>query len=152
MNKVHKWSNFTGRENLQAIIDGISPLRDAMGELLNLDLIEVGEGTCVYEGTPQGKHLNPRGSVHGGWAMSILDAAAVLAVVTALPEGKLCATSTFEIKFVRPLAPGSFCRANGKLVSIGKTLAHSKARLVDVNSGKLIAFCSCSASLYDVED
>jgi len=123
-----------------------------MGELLNLQLVEVSEGKCVYEGTPLDTHLNPRSSVHGGWMMSILDAAAVLSVVTVLPEGKLCATSTFEIKFVRPLVPGSFCRAVGELMSIGKNLAHSKARLVDVKSGKLVAFCSCSVSLFDVDD
>jgi len=112
----------------------------------------VGEGICIYEGAPQPEHLNPRGLVHGGWAMSILDAASVLAVVTALPAGKLCATSTFEIKFARPIKAGMHCRAEGELQSLGTNLAHSKARLIEVKTGKLLAFCTCSASLYDIDD
>ena len=97
---MKKWSEHTGLEMLQSIMDGNFPNHDEMGATLNLKLVEVSDGICVYEGTPGTQHLNPRGSVHGGWTMSILDAAAVLSVVTALPKGKLCATSTFEVKFV----------------------------------------------------
>ena len=149
---MKKWSDHTGLEMLQSIMDGSFPIHDAMGETLNLQLKEVSNGRCVYEGTPRKEHLNPRASVHGGWTMSILDAAAVLAVVTALPKGKLCATSTFEVKFVRPLSPGMVCRSEGELLSLGSSLAHSKARLTDIATGKLIAFCSCSASVFDIDD
>ena len=137
---------------LQSIMEGDFPFHDAMGETLNLQLKEVSKGICVYEGTPKIEHLNPRQSVHGGWAMSILDAAAVLSVVTALPKGKLCATSTFEVKFVRPLSAGMLCRAEGELLSLGASLAHSKARLIEVKTDKLIAFCSASSSVFDIED
>jgi len=152
MGTPRKWSDQTGLENLQGFLDGSSPMHDAMGSTLNLELKDVGDGLCVYEGTPLAAHLNPRELVHGGWVMSILDAAAVLAVVTTLPKGKLCATSTFEIKFVRPLMGGTLCRATGEVLSSGKNLAHSRARLIEVETGKLIAFCSCSASIYDIED
>ncbi len=149
---MKKWSEHTGLEMLQSIMDGSFPNHDEMGATLNLKLVEVSDGICVYEGTPGTQHLNPRGSVHGGWTMSILDAAAVLSVVTALPKGKLCATSTFEVKFVRPLSPGILCRAEGELQSLGASLAHAKSRLIDVETGKLIAFSSCSASVFDIDD
>jgi|GEM_PF-2102571 len=152
MGDIHNWSSRTGLQNLKTIIDGDTHLRDAMGDLLNLKLVDVESGTCAYEGRPQKEHLNPRDYVHGGWVMSILDAAAVMSVVTVLPEGQLCATSTFEVKFVRPLQHGTMCRAEGEMVSIGKNLAHCKARLIDTDTGKLIAFCTCSTSLYNVED
>ena len=152
MGQPQKWSDRTGLDNLKSIMDGSFPIHDAMGQTLNLDLIEVGDGICVYAGSPEEQHLNPRGLVHGGWAMSILDAAAVLAVVTALPKGKLCATSTFEVKFARPIKAGMKCRAEGELESLGTNLAHAKARLIDIETGKLLAFCTCSASLYDIED
>jgi len=152
MTQQQKWSDKTGLDNLKSIMDGSFPKHDAMGQALNLDLVEVREGVCIYEGTPLAEHLNPRQLVHGGWTMGILDAAAVLAVVTALPKGKLCVTSTFEVKFVRPIKAGTHCRAEGELQSLGKTLAHSSARLTEVETGKLLAFCTCSASLYDVDD
>jgi len=152
MARQQKWSDRTGLDNLKSIMDGRFPKHDAMGKVLNLDLMEVREGVCIYEGTPLPEHLNPRMLVHGGWAMSILDAAAVLSVVTALPKGKLCATSTFEVKFVRPIKAGMHCRAEGELQSLGKNLAHTKAKLIEVKTGKLLAFCTCSASLYDIDD
>jgi acyl-coenzyme A thioesterase PaaI-like protein len=31
------------------------------------ELIEVGEGLAIFQATPQLKHYNPLGSVHGGW-------------------------------------------------------------------------------------
>ncbi len=152
MVQPQKWSDRTGLDNLKSIMDGSFPVHDAMGQILNLDLIEVGDGICIYEGSPEKQHLNPRGLVHGGWAMSILDAASVLSVVTALPKGKLCATSTFEVKFARPIKAGMKCRAEGELISLGTTLAHAKARLIEVETGKLLAFCTCSASIYDIDD
>ena len=152
MGRQQKWSDRAGLDNLKSIMDGKFPKHDAMGKMLNLDLVEVREGVCIYEGTPLAVHLNPRMLVHGGWTMSILDAAAVLAVVTALPKGKLCATSTFEVKFVRPIKAGTHCRAEGELQSLGTNLAHAKASLVEVETGNLLAFCTCSASLYDIDD
>ncbi len=152
MGQIRKWSDQTGLENLKDFVDGVAPISDAMGEILNLELIEVREGICIYEGKPGEQHKNPRGFIHGGWAMSILDAAAVLAVITALPKGKLCATSSLEVKFARPIKAGMVCRAEGELQSMGINLAHSKAKLIDIETGKLLAFCTCSASIYDVVD
>jgi len=152
MKLPEKWSEHTGLENIRKILDADSPVHDAMGTMLNLELKEFSEGICVYEGTPDARHLNPRGVIHGGWAMSILDAAAVLAVVTALPKGRLCATSSLEVKFSRPIKAGMKCRAEGKLKSMGANMAHSKAKLIDVETGKLLAFCTCTASIYDVYD
>jgi len=34
---------------------------------LDFCLVDVGPGRAVFQGTPQGKHLNPMGTVHGGW-------------------------------------------------------------------------------------
>lgn len=152
MKLPEKWCEQTGLENIQTLIDTDSPINDAMGKMLNLELTEFSDGICVYEGKPDTQHLNPRGHIHGGWAMSILDAAAVLSVVTVLPRGKLCATSSLEVKFSRPIKAGMKCRAVGKVKSISSNLAHSKAKLIDVETGKLLAFCTCTASIYDVHD
>jgi len=152
MKLPEKWSEQTGLENIRTILDTGSPVHDSMGDLLNLKLVDFGDGACVYEGIPDERHINPRGHIHGGWAMSILDAAAVLAVVTALPKGRLCATSSIDVKFSRPIIAGMKCRAEGQLKSMGTNLAHSEAKLTDVETGKLLAFCICSSSMYDAKD
>ncbi|HHI89263.1 MAG TPA: PaaI family thioesterase [Hellea balneolensis] len=149
MNSLGAWLTRPGIENLRQLISGELVMPDPMLDCLGYALTDVDENFCVFEGRPGPEHLNITGNVHGGWAMSILDSAAVLCVVTALPKGKLCATNSLEVKFLRPLKSGQACIARGDLITIGQTLAHSRATLKDKTSGKLLAFCSCSVSVFD---
>ena len=57
----------TGREILQAIIDGDLP-QPPIAETLSFLLTEVGDGFAAFDGEPGGHLLNPMGGVHGGWA------------------------------------------------------------------------------------
>src|ERR1051326_9394262 len=64
----------TGRELLQAMIDGALPA-PPICETLSFRLVEVGDGFAAFEGEP-GRHLlNPMGGVHGGWALTLIDSA-----------------------------------------------------------------------------
>jgi len=62
----------TGREILQAIIDG-SLLQVLISETMSFRITEVGEGFAVFEGEPGSHLLNPMGGVHGGWALTLID-------------------------------------------------------------------------------
>src|SRR3712207_8513819 len=42
------------------------------------------EGRVVFVGTPTGAHLNPMGTVHGGYALTLLDSALGACVHTTL--------------------------------------------------------------------
>lgn len=149
MSIIRKWSENNGLKNLQDMMSGQYPLYDAMGQTLNIELIHAQMGKCTYEGTPLEAHLNPRMVIQGGWMMGILDAASVLAIVSALPQGKICATATFEAKLIRPLVPHKKCRAEGEMISLGANLGHAQAKLIDIETGKVIATCTCSASVFD---
>lgn len=83
--------------------------------LLNLSPIEVEDGRIVFEGEPGEEHDNPIGSIHGGFAMSILDSALGCAIhigrTTAVFEarltdasGRLFATATTACAIFRPAA------------------------------------------------
>ena len=62
----------TGKEILQAIIDGTLP-QAPVSEVLSFWLTEVGDGFAAFAGEP-GRHLlNPMGGVHGGWALTLID-------------------------------------------------------------------------------
>jgi hypothetical protein len=65
-------ATMSGREVLQAIIDGRIP-RATMSRTLTFDLVEVGDGFCAFEGDPGEHLLNPMGTVHGGWALTLID-------------------------------------------------------------------------------
>jgi len=57
--------------------DGIRP-RPGIGETLNIRLIEVNDGRVVFEATPDIHVYNPLGTVHGGFAATMLDFALVM--------------------------------------------------------------------------
>ena len=65
-------ARYSGLELLRQIVDGKYPAPPIAG-LLNFTLVEVGEGRAVFRGLPGERHLNPLGSVHGGWAATIMD-------------------------------------------------------------------------------
>ena len=64
----------TGMEVMTAMLAGKLPY-PYIAETLDFALIEVEPGKAVFQGTPQLKHYNPLGTVHGGWYATLLDSA-----------------------------------------------------------------------------
>ena len=62
----------SGLEFMRGIADGRLP-RPPISELMGFDAAEVEEGRIVFLGTPGPQHYNPIGSVHGGYAATLLD-------------------------------------------------------------------------------
>ena len=77
---------YPGIEVLRGLIAGRYPSPNMAGTL-NFALVEVDEGRAVFRGLPGERHLNPLGSVHGGWAATIMDSALGCAVHTTLAPG-----------------------------------------------------------------
>jgi len=69
----------TGLEFVQGLVDGTLPL-NTMAETLGYDVTEVVSGRVVVTITPNGTHLNPTGTVHGGLAATLLDSCMGLAI------------------------------------------------------------------------
>lgn len=123
------FERLSGMELLQAMIDGKLPA-PPMSERLNFRLIEVGEGQAVFEGHPGPELLNPLGSVHGGVALALIDSAAGCALHTMLDAGTGYTTVETKVNFTRPIRPdGGPVRAEGRLVSKGRTIATAEAYL-----------------------
>ena len=98
-----KVRQMSGREFLQAILDGRLPAPPIVGTL-SFWLTEIGDGLAVFEGEPGPHLLNPLGIVHGGWAMTLIDSAAGCAAHTLLPAGASYATIETKANFSRPIA------------------------------------------------
>jgi uncharacterized protein (TIGR00369 family) len=140
---------YSGLELLQRIIDGHYPA-PPIGERLNFGLTEVSEGRAVFRGLPGERHLNPLGSVHGGWAGTILDSSLACAVQTLLAKGEAYTTVEFKVNLTRPITSRTgevVCE--GRVVSKGRTIAVSEATLKD-KDGKLLAFGTETCTIFPV--
>jgi acyl-coenzyme A thioesterase PaaI-like protein len=77
----------TGLAVMQAMLQGELPYA-AIAQTLDVLIVEVGDGSAVFQGTPGPQHLNPMGTVHGGWFATLLDSALGCAVHTKMPPGR----------------------------------------------------------------
>ena len=128
----------SGLELLRGMLEGRIP-RPPIADTLNFYLIEVERERAVFQGTPKPEFFNPIGSIHGGWAATLLDSCMACAVHTIVPAGQGYTTVEFKLNFVRPIVPDTGpLRAEGKVINGGRTIATSDGRLVDA-SGKLYA-------------
>lgn len=83
----------TGLEILQGMMDGSLPVPySARHE--GILAVEVREGFAVFQGKPEIQHLNPAGTVHGGWMANLLDSTMGSAVMSMLPKNKTLYVTT----------------------------------------------------------
>ena len=92
----------TGLEFLRDIAAGVLPF-PPIGKTLNFFLVEADEGRVVFQGTPTFDFYNPIGTVHGGWACTLLDSCMSCAVQTILKSGVAYTTGELKVNLVRPL-------------------------------------------------
>jgi uncharacterized protein (TIGR00369 family) len=128
----------SGLDLLQGMIDGRLP-RAPICDVLNFQLIEVGPGRALFQGTPKAEYYNPLGSVHGGWSATTLDSCMGCAVHSTLAAGQGYTTVEFKLNLVRPIMPATGpLRAEGEVINGGRTIATSEGRLFGPG-GKLYA-------------
>ncbi len=79
-----------------ATTDGLSRVRALLASggkppichTLDFALVEVDLGRAVFEGVPGRHAFNPMGSVHGGYAATLLDSACGIAAASRLAAGE----------------------------------------------------------------
>lgn len=149
MNILESNHGLDGHDQLAALMQaGIQP---PIGETLEFALVELERGRVVFEGTPSHKVFNPIGSVHGGYAATLLDSACGCAVHSSLPPGQGYTTLELKVAYHRALNESSGqVRAEGKIVSIGRRVAFSEARLVD-SEGRLCASATSTLLVFSIE-
>jgi uncharacterized protein (TIGR00369 family) len=105
-------------------------------------------GVVTLEGAPTEDHYSPLGTVHGGYAATLLDAAIGLALQTALPAGTGYATVDLKVTYVRSMTQDSGpVVATGKIIHCGKRMAASEATLVD-RDGRLCAHATATYTIF----
>src|SRR6202789_4403474 len=97
---AERQKEMSGLEFVQGLVDGTLPL-NTMAETLGYDVTEAVSGRVVITAEPNGAHLNPAGTVHGGFAATLLDTCMGLAVQSTLEKGVGSTTVEFKISLVR---------------------------------------------------
>ncbi len=136
-----------GLEQLRAWI--AAGKRPPIGEALQFNLIEVDEGRAVFGGVAGAHAYNPFGTVHGGYAATLLDSACACAVQTMLAANRACTTIELKVSFHRALSAASGeVRAEATVMSLGSRVAFAQGRLTDAE-GRLCASATSSLLIFD---
>jgi uncharacterized protein (TIGR00369 family) len=141
-------SALTPAEFFEGIGNGELP-SPPIGSLMDFIPIEWSAGLFVFQGTPDSRHYNPLGTVHGGYAATLLDSCMGCAIHTQLKKGQGYTTLDLRISYVRALNSASGpVRAEGKIVHLGRSTALAEGRIYDVD-GRLYATGSTTCMILE---
>ncbi|WEJ97800.1 MAG: PaaI family thioesterase [Candidatus Sphingomonas phytovorans] len=127
----------SGIEQLRAMI--ATDAQPPIGRTMDFSLVEIDEGRAVFEGNPDMRVYNPIGSVHGGYAATLLDSACGIAVHSKLAPGQGYTTLELKVSYVRGMTVDTgVVRAEGVVISMGRRVAFAEAKLTDA-SGRILA-------------
>jgi uncharacterized protein (TIGR00369 family) len=137
-----------GLEFLRGVIDGRHPM-PPMADLIGFALTEVDFGRAVFESTPEFRHYNPLGTVHGGYAATLLDSCMGCAVHTTLPAGVGYITLEFKVTLIRGISTETgVVTAEGRILNSGRRAASAEGRLTD-HKGRLLAHATTTCLVFD---
>jgi uncharacterized protein (TIGR00369 family) len=148
----------------QSLVDEVAPGQDGLAQLqalmasgrkpgilksLDFDFVEVEAGRAVFAGVP-GKHAyNPIGTVHGGYAATLLDSACGCAVHSRLSPTQGYTTLELKVSYQKAVSHESgVLRAEGKVITMGRRAAFAEARLVDAQ-GKIYASATSTLLVFE---
>jgi uncharacterized protein (TIGR00369 family) len=137
----------SGLEYMQKLAAGELP-ESGMSGLMGFRLSEVSAGHAVIVITPEERHYNGLGIVHGGLAATLLDSALGVAINSMMPAGKVFTTLEMKVNYVRPITnkTGELCCV-AKVIHVGGRVATAEGRVEDAN-GTLYAHGTATCMLF----
>src|SRR6266566_1337557 len=99
-------ASMAGIDFVRAIFAGQLPAPPIMESIGPFDSTAE-PGIVVMKSIPGFRHYNPIGSVHGGYAATLLDSAMGLAVHSMLPVGTGYTTLEFKVSFIKGMTKDS---------------------------------------------
>ncbi|HKS19650.1 MAG TPA: PaaI family thioesterase [Bradyrhizobium sp.] len=141
-------NEMSGLEFVQGLADGTLPL-NTIAQTLRYDVAEAVNGRVVVTAEPSGIHLNPAGTVHGGFSATLLDSCMGLAVQSTLEKGFGQTTLEFKISLVRPITPETGeLKAEGVVLSRGRRVGTAEGRITD-RAGRLLAHGTTTCLIFE---
>lgn len=137
----------TGLEQLQRMIElgGLAPI----GETLDFRLTEAEDGRVVFVGTPGLHAYNPLGTIHGGYAATLLDSACGCAGHTRLGPTQGYTTLELKVSYLRAMTVDTGpVRAEGRVITSGRRAAFTEATITDA-AGKIYATATSTLLVFE---
>jgi uncharacterized protein (TIGR00369 family) len=132
-------ATFSGKLPAPPIMENIAPF-DTSAE----------PGVVVIHSIPGFRHYNPIGSVHGGYAATLLDSVMGLAVHTMLPAGSGYTTLEFKVSFIKGMTKDTGpVRSEGRTLNVGRRAATAEARITD-SKGRLLAHATTTCLIFEI--
>ncbi len=139
-----------GLDLMRAMIDGSLPGAPIAG-LMNMRGVHADHGVIVFEGIPGPEHYNPLGSVHGGYAATLLDSCMGCAVHTTLPAGTGYTSIDINITYVRAITAATGpVTAHGEVINVGRRVGTVRGTLTDA-TGKVLAHGTSSCLIFALD-
>lgn len=106
-------------------------------------------GLVVFRAIPGPQHYNPIGSVHGGFAATLLDSAMGCAVQSMAPAGVGYTSLEFKISLIRAISQDTGeVRAEGRALNVGRRIGTAEGRLLDAK-GRLLAHGTTTCLMFE---
>ena len=138
----------TGLEFVQGLANGTLPL-NTIAKTLGYDVTEAASGRVVITAAPGDIHLNPAGTVHGGFSATLLDSCMGLAIQSTLEKGVGSTTLEFKISLVRPITSETGeIRAEGIVLNCGRRIGTAEGRITD-DRGRLLAHGTTTCMIFE---
>lgn len=139
-------------------LSGLEQLRHAferggyargIGRTLKFQALELEEGRVVFGGTPDEDVYNPIGTVHGGYAATLLDSAVGCAVHSRLKAGQGYTTLELKVAYHRAMTKDTGpIRAEGTVTHLGRRAAFAEGRIID-EQGRLYASATSTLLVFE---
>jgi uncharacterized protein (TIGR00369 family) len=140
----------SGIEFVQRMVDGTLPL-NTMADTLGYDIVEAFKGRVVVAAQPNEGQLNPSGTVHGGFAATLLDSCMGLAVRSMLDKGWGQTTLEFKISFLRAITSQmGLLKAEGSVISCGRRVGTAEGKLTD-KEGRIVAHGTTTCLIFKLD-
>lgn len=137
----------SGLEEIRAVTEGRAGYKGIVATL-DLKPVTVEEGFVVFEGTPTKAVYNPLGTVHGGYAATLLDTVMGCAVHTKLSQDEAYTTLELKVAYHRAMTEKTGpVRGEGKVISVGRRAAFAEGRVVDAR-GNLYATATTTCLVF----
>lgn len=142
-------ATMTGLELMRAMVGGTLP-GAPIGAVMNMRGVAADPGTMTFEGTPGPEHYNPLGTVHGGYAATLLDSCMGCAVHTTLAAGMGYTSIDINITYVRAITTATGpVTARGEVINAGRRIATARGTLTDAG-GKILAHGTSSCLIIEM--
>ena len=139
----------SGLELFRKLIAGELP-RPPISDTLGFYMVHAEKGHVIFQGTPQHRHYNPIGSVHGGFHATLLDSCVACAIQSTLEAGQGYTTIELKVNYIRALTDRvGPVRAEGRVIHAGKQIGTAEGKLVD-SEGKLYAHAITTCLIFNV--